>query len=218
MKEQTFEELFCQNYYCLEWKDIKKIRNENVRFELVNMENNIIESDKDVKRKFKKIKPSFKIIWTSFQPIIIGKTKTIKNALVMVIAIKTFYFLISTFLHCKIVLLIIVMQRYLQNMIFIFHSKMFLIYTLSKEEEIQKIIHHWIRTLNIQLGWIKDFDKFVVNYESNVFMFDTFRSSSKLINTFNGHTKAVWSIDYSTFDDCQFICSGSQDKTVCVWN
>ncbi|ETO01830.1 hypothetical protein RFI_35609, partial [Reticulomyxa filosa] len=24
--------------------------------------------------------------------------------------------------------------------------------------------HHWIRTLNIQLGWIKDFDKLVVNY------------------------------------------------------
>ncbi|ETO36601.1 hypothetical protein RFI_00460 [Reticulomyxa filosa] len=38
--------------------------------------------------------------------------------------------------------------------------------TLSKEEEIQIIIHHWIRTLNIQLGWIKDFDKLVVNYVS----------------------------------------------------
>ncbi|ETO00056.1 hypothetical protein RFI_37403, partial [Reticulomyxa filosa] len=54
MKKQTFEELFCQNYYCLKWKDIQKTRNENVRFELVNMEDNIIKSDKDVKRKFKK--------------------------------------------------------------------------------------------------------------------------------------------------------------------
>ncbi|ETO33150.1 WD repeat protein [Reticulomyxa filosa] len=27
-----------------------------------------------------------------------------------------------------------------------------------------------------------------------------------------------FSIDYSTFDDCQFICSGSSDKTVCVWD
>ncbi|ETO15754.1 WD-40 repeat-containing protein, partial [Reticulomyxa filosa] len=93
----------------------------------------------------------------------------------------------------------------------------------SKEEEIQIIIHHWIRTLNIKLGWIKDFDKLVVNYyvslfSSTVFIFDTFRSSSKLINTFIGHTSYVWSIDYSTFDDCQFICSGSQDKTVRVWN
>ncbi|ETO11137.1 hypothetical protein RFI_26239, partial [Reticulomyxa filosa] len=88
----------------------------------------------------------------------------------------------------------------------------------SKEEEIQTIIHYWVRTLNIQLGWIKDFDKFVVNYVYTIFMFDTFRSSSKLINTFSGHKMAVYSIDYSTFDDCQFICSGSNDKTVRVWD
>ncbi|ETO08082.1 hypothetical protein RFI_29307 [Reticulomyxa filosa] len=37
----------------------------------------------------------------------------------------------------------------------------------SKEKDIQKIIHHWIRTLNIQLGWIKNFDKFVVDYVSS---------------------------------------------------
>ncbi|ETO36133.1 WD-40 repeat protein [Reticulomyxa filosa] len=49
-------------------------------------------------------------------------------------------------------------------------------------------------------------------------MFDTFRSSSKLINTFTGHTRAVHSIDYSTFNDCQFICSGSGDNTVRVWD
>ncbi|ETN99622.1 serine/threonine protein kinase, partial [Reticulomyxa filosa] len=49
-------------------------------------------------------------------------------------------------------------------------------------------------------------------------MFDTFRSSSKLINTFTGHTDTVWTIDYSTFDDSQFICSGSNDKTVRVWD
>ncbi|ETN98902.1 WD-40 repeat protein, partial [Reticulomyxa filosa] len=84
----------------------------------------------------------------------------------------------------------------------------------------QIIIHHWIRTFNIQLGWIKDFDKFVVNYASSfiytVFMFEIFYSSSKLINTFTGHTSIVWSIDYSTFGDCQFIYSGSEDKTVRV--
>ncbi|ETO04340.1 F-box and wd40 domain protein, partial [Reticulomyxa filosa] len=88
----------------------------------------------------------------------------------------------------------------------------------SKEEEIQIIIHHWIRTLNIRLGWIKDFDKFVVNYASTFFMFETFRSLSKLINTFSGHKGSVRSIDYSTFDDCQLICSGSDDKTVRVWD
>ncbi|ETO12530.1 WD-40 repeat protein [Reticulomyxa filosa] len=87
----------------------------------------------------------------------------------------------------------------------------------SPEEEIRIIVHHWIRTLNIKLGWIKDFDKLVVNYASIVFMFDTFLSS-KLINTFTGHTNWVRSIDYSTFDDCQFICSGSDDTTVRVWD
>ncbi|ETN98399.1 WD-repeat protein [Reticulomyxa filosa] len=89
---------------------------------------------------------------------------------------------------------------------------------VSKKEEIQIIIHHWIRIFNIQLGWINDFDKFVVNYASTIFIFDTFRSSSKLINTFTGHIDNIWSIDYSTFDDCQLICSGSEDNTVRVWD
>ncbi|ETO34688.1 hypothetical protein RFI_02403, partial [Reticulomyxa filosa] len=94
----------------------------------------------------------------------------------------------------------------------------FKLFFYSKEEEIQIIIHHWIRTLNIKLGWIKDFDKLVINYASIVFMFEVFRSSSKLINTFTGHTNNVWSIDYSTLGDCQLICSGSADKTVRVWD
>ncbi|ETO01498.1 F-box and wd40 domain protein, partial [Reticulomyxa filosa] len=88
---------------------------------------------------------------------------------------------------------------------------------LSKEE-IKVIIQYWIRTLNVQLGWIQDFDKFVVNYTYTIFMFETFRSSSKLINTFTGHSNVVYSIDYSTFDDCQVICSGSDDRTVRVWD
>ncbi|ETO11025.1 F-box and wd40 domain protein, partial [Reticulomyxa filosa] len=89
---------------------------------------------------------------------------------------------------------------------------------INEKEEIQIIIHYWIRTLNIKLGWIKDFDKFVVNYAYTIFMFDTFRSSSKLIDTFTGHTSMVYSIDYSTFDDYQFICSGSDDTTVRLWD
>ncbi|ETO15401.1 WD-40 repeat-containing protein [Reticulomyxa filosa] len=47
--------------------------------------------------------------------------------------------------------------------------------------------------------------------------FDTFRSS-KLLKTFNGHSSYVYSIDHSTFDGKQFLCSGSADNTVRVWD
>ncbi|ETO35858.1 G-protein beta WD-40 repeats containing protein [Reticulomyxa filosa] len=53
---------------------------------------------------------------------------------------------------------------------------------------------------------------------TNFFMLEMFRSSSKLLNTFTGHTKYVNSIDYSKFGNGQFICSGSDDNTVRVWN
>ncbi|ETO33071.1 hypothetical protein RFI_04036, partial [Reticulomyxa filosa] len=48
-------------------------------------------------------------------------------------------------------------------------------------------------------------------------MFDTFRSSSKLLKIFTRHIDCVNSIDYSTFDDNQFICSGSCDA-VRIWD
>ncbi|ETO35009.1 hypothetical protein RFI_02064, partial [Reticulomyxa filosa] len=51
-----------------------------------------------------------------------------------------------------------------------------------------------------------------------VLTLDTFSVSSKLLATFHGHTSYVYSIDCRTFDDCQFICSGSEDKTVRVWD
>ncbi|ETO10498.1 G-protein beta WD-40 repeats containing protein [Reticulomyxa filosa] len=105
--------------------------------------------------------------------------------------------------------------------------------TLS-EEEIQIIVQYWIRIIKIKLGWIRDFDKFVVNYvtffvffkskylfvviATTVFMIDSFCVSSKLLKIFNGHNTRVYSIDNFTFDDCQFICSGSGDRTVRVWD
>ncbi|ETO07875.1 G-protein beta WD-40 repeats containing protein [Reticulomyxa filosa] len=47
--------------------------------------------------------------------------------------------------------------------------------------------------------------------------FEVFCSSSKLLRTLIEHKSCVTSIDYSMFDDGQFICSGSNNKTICVW-
>ncbi|ETO30705.1 F-box and wd40 domain protein [Reticulomyxa filosa] len=68
---------------------------------------------------------------------------------------------------------------------------------LILEEDIKTIIEHWIRILGIKLGWINDFDKLVINYDI---------------------LQCVNNIDYSILDSCQFICSGSDDKTIRVWN
>ncbi|ETN97106.1 WD-40 repeat-containing protein [Reticulomyxa filosa] len=92
----------------------------------------------------------------------------------------------------------------------------------SEKEKVEVIIRHWIQVLNIKLGWIHDFDeiifKFVIlSFAMDIFMFDIFHSS-QLLNTFSGHTNRVTSVDYSTFDGDQFICSSSADKTVRVWD
>ncbi|ETO33474.1 hypothetical protein RFI_03627, partial [Reticulomyxa filosa] len=88
----------------------------------------------------------------------------------------------------------------------------------SEEEEIQVIVKHWIRVLHIKFGWIQYFEKIVVDYATTIFILDMFCSSSKLLKTFYGHSECVNSIDYSTFNDGQFICSGSSDTTVRVWD
>ncbi|ETO01755.1 ras-related protein Rap-1A [Reticulomyxa filosa] len=87
----TFEELFRQVHNCLEWKDVQKMINENLKLEFANMKDSIIESDEAVMKEFESKEPIFKIILTPFQqPIILGKTKTIKNALVIMIAISEY--------------------------------------------------------------------------------------------------------------------------------
>ncbi|ETO14146.1 WD-40 repeat protein [Reticulomyxa filosa] len=66
--------------------------------------------------------------------------------------------------------------------------------------------------------WLSFRDNKTSKYATTVFMLDTFCSSSKLVKTFIGHNDFVYSIDYATFDSYQFICSGSEDKTVRVWD
>ncbi|ETO24716.1 hypothetical protein RFI_12441 [Reticulomyxa filosa] len=91
MKELTFEELLRQSYSCLSSKDFQKINNENLKMQLMDMQDNIIESDEAVKKEFKKNKPSFKLNWVSFQQSIIkGENKIIKNGLVIMIGISEY--------------------------------------------------------------------------------------------------------------------------------
>ncbi|ETO18424.1 WD-repeat protein [Reticulomyxa filosa] len=52
---------------------------------------------------------------------------------------------------------------------------------------------------------------------SNINMLSTF-NFKLILKTFTGHTNWVRSIDYSAFDDDQFICSGSSDCTIRVWD
>ncbi|ETO16069.1 hypothetical protein RFI_21292 [Reticulomyxa filosa] len=92
----------------------------------------------------------------------------------------------------------------------------------DEEEEIQIIIQYWIRILHVQFGWISDFNKLVINYVMFfvhlLFIQMTINMSKPLFVTFTGHTDIVYSIDYSTFDSSQLICSGSIDKAVRVWD
>ncbi|ETO09860.1 WD-40 repeat-containing protein [Reticulomyxa filosa] len=86
--------------------------------------------------------------------------------------------------------------------------------SLSEEEKFEMVIENWIRISNIKLGWIHDFNKLVVNYATTFFMVDSFCLKAKLLKTLNGHTNKVYSIDYYN----NLICSGSNDKTVRVWD
>ncbi|ETO34317.1 hypothetical protein RFI_02778, partial [Reticulomyxa filosa] len=87
LKDLTFEELIQQIYSCLNLQCLEKMQQENLKFELVDMSDNIINSDEAVQQSFMMEKPSFKILWKS---IISEKYKIIKNALVVMIAISKY--------------------------------------------------------------------------------------------------------------------------------
>ncbi|ETO26087.1 G-protein beta WD-40 repeats containing protein [Reticulomyxa filosa] len=68
----------------------------------------------------------------------------------------------------------------------------------KKDEKINQDIH------NLSEKEEKNDDTLLssnVKHYSSTCSFDLFCASSKLLKTFNGHTNAVWGIDYSTFDD-----------------
>ncbi|ETO09055.1 WD-40 repeat protein [Reticulomyxa filosa] len=73
----------------------------------------------------------------------------------------------------------------------------------------------------------QDYKSNIPNKNTDIEFKDKFFSSTanldsfyhaKLMKTFTGHSGIVWSVDYSPFDNGRFLCSGSCDKTVCLWD
>ncbi|ETO24604.1 WD-40 repeat protein [Reticulomyxa filosa] len=100
-------------------------------------------------------------------------------------------------------------------------------------------MQHWIRTLDIKLGWIHDFDKFVIKYVNiDYFTFDSDQllcsgsndktvrvwdvEANKQIQLFNGHSCTVYCVKFSLYHyynyHCNVICSSSFDKTIRFWD
>ncbi|ETO26728.1 hypothetical protein RFI_10406 [Reticulomyxa filosa] len=119
---------------------------------------------------------------------------------------------------------------------------------LSNEKEIQTIIQHLIRILHIKFGWIRDFDKLVFNYVMFLYFLFSFNKKQisnaycviihiiKLIQAllYSYSIRFLQLLNYSKhFIDTKigcgvlivqhlivitFICSGSKDNTVRVWD
>ncbi|ETO00696.1 hypothetical protein RFI_36744, partial [Reticulomyxa filosa] len=78
-------------YCCLSLQYFQKIKQENLTFEIFDINDNIIDSDEAVKQSFMMKEPSFKMLWRSLQQSIINeKHKIIKNALVVMIGISEY--------------------------------------------------------------------------------------------------------------------------------
>ncbi|ETN97236.1 hypothetical protein RFI_40295, partial [Reticulomyxa filosa] len=83
LKELTLNELFRQCCYYLDEKGFTKLS--KMKMDVVDMNDNMIESDEDVMRVLKLKDPTFKLTWTHS-----GEKKIIRNALVMMIAISEY--------------------------------------------------------------------------------------------------------------------------------
>ncbi|ETO19057.1 hypothetical protein RFI_18183 [Reticulomyxa filosa] len=81
----TSEELLHRSYQCLGLKDLENMRTMNLKLELFNTDNQIVQTDGDVLKAFEKRQLKFKAIWKNE-----GKKKLVKNALVVMIAISEY--------------------------------------------------------------------------------------------------------------------------------
>ncbi|ETO36851.1 hypothetical protein RFI_00211 [Reticulomyxa filosa] len=83
-----------------------------------------------------------------------------------------------------------------------------IIYLLNIQIKLHKLLSFWIEFTKLIHHWmIKNFDKFVVNYVS-----------SFQLQIFNGHTGCIYGIEFSPFNDGRYLCSGSYDKTIRLWD
>ncbi|ETO17385.1 NACHT and WD40 domain protein [Reticulomyxa filosa] len=98
----------------------------------------------------------------------------------------------------------------------VYRIGIFSFFLFTEEKKIQVILQHWTRTLQIKFGWIHEFDNIVVNYTNIILMVDNFKLSSRQFKILSGHTSKITNVD-STFDE-KFICSGSFDNTVRIWD
>ncbi|ETO33296.1 hypothetical protein RFI_03810, partial [Reticulomyxa filosa] len=90
MGELTFKELLRHVYTILD-QTISQEIDENSKLQLVDMGNDIIESDEAVKRAFENYMSVFTIIWTQIQrPVTFEETKIIKNPLVVMLVISKY--------------------------------------------------------------------------------------------------------------------------------
>ncbi|ETO07302.1 mature-parasite-infected erythrocyte surface antigen [Reticulomyxa filosa] len=91
MKELTVRDLLYQYHNCLEPKDVRKIGNENVKLQVMDMKDSIIESEEVGMKDFKSNGLTFKIVLTPLQQQrILERMKIIKNALVIMVAISEY--------------------------------------------------------------------------------------------------------------------------------
>ena len=54
------------------------------------------------------------------------------------------------------------------------------------------------------------------SWDKTIRLWDT--ASGELLNTLNGHTKGVWSVDFYPVGSSSMLCSGSEDATVRIWD